>query len=203
MPTSLSPSEALQRVLDGNTQARAAGASGAQVAAHLTPERLTELASGQSPYAAVLTCSDSRVAPELALGTGLGEIFPIRNAGQIADEIAIGSIEYAVAELQVPLVLVLRHTGCGAVRAAVAGGELSSPHIAAIVDAIAPAVVAAGANADAEAVGKAHLDATLRTILDRSELIAQAIADGRLTLAGGTYALASGTVTIDAVIGAH
>ncbi|WP_066515028.1 carbonic anhydrase [Curtobacterium ammoniigenes] len=201
MPTPLSPSEALKRVVDGNRSALAAGAANDRVTAPMQPERIESLATGQSPFAAVLACADSRVAPELILNASLGELFTIRNAGQIADEMALGSLEYAVAELGVPLVLVIRHTGCGAVRAAVAGGEISARHIRSVIEAISSSVPADGGSADAEHVGRTHLEATLRTILDQSDVVAEALAAGRLAIAGATYDLASGSLTIDTVVG--
>jgi carbonic anhydrase len=82
-------------------------------------ERRIEIARGQAPIAVLVSCSDSRVPPELLFGRGLGELFIVRNAGNTVDTTALGSIQYAVAELGVPLVLVLGHERCGAVDAAV------------------------------------------------------------------------------------
>ncbi len=81
------------------------------------------LAGGQKPFAAVLACADSRVAPEIYFDTKLGDIFAIRNAGNVADDTVLGSAEYAVEHLNVPLVVVVGHSGCGAVTAAYSGGE--------------------------------------------------------------------------------
>jgi carbonic anhydrase len=199
MPTTLKPEAALQALVDGNNRT----VDGSTRAAQFGTARREELSSGQSPFATVLGCADSRVPPELVFDAGLGDIFDVRNAGQIADDVALGSIEYSVAVLGVPLVLVLRHTACGAVAAAVAGGDVPAPHIGAVIEAIAPSVHSAGDGASAEAVGAAHLEATLRTILERSGLVSDRVAEGRLALAGGTYDLATGQVTIDTVIGAR
>jgi carbonic anhydrase len=95
--------------------------------------------SGQSPLAAILTCSDSRVAPEIILDQGIGSIFVVRTAGNVLDNVALGSIEYAVEHLHVPLVMVLGHQRCGAVSAAVQGGQVSG-RIAQIFKEIEPAI---------------------------------------------------------------
>ena len=97
------------------------------------------LAGGQSPFAIVLTCSDSRVAPELFFDQGLGDLFVIRNAGNVLDDHVIGSMEYAVEHLHAPLIIVVGHEKCGAVSAAVAGGEIPG-HLHSVIDDLAPAV---------------------------------------------------------------
>lgn len=101
--------------------------------------RRTALTKAQHPFAAILTCSDSRVAPEILFDQGLGDIFVIRNAGNVIDEHVLGSIEYAVHHLGVNLVLVMGHESCGAVGAAMKGGE-ASPAIESIIESISPAV---------------------------------------------------------------
>jgi len=101
------------------------------------------LVSGQKPFAAILTCSDSRVSPEIFFDQKLGNIFIIRNAGNIADETALGSLEYAVDKLRTRLIVVCGHTNCGAVIAARSGGEFS-PNIMHIIEHIRPAVEIGG-----------------------------------------------------------
>ena len=112
--TALTPDEALQRMKDGNTQFQLEApflvAQGRQ--------RRIELARGQSPFCILVGCSDSRVPPELLFGRGLGELFIVRNAGNTIDTAALGSVEYGVGVLGVPLVVVLGHESCGAVSAA-------------------------------------------------------------------------------------
>ncbi len=107
-----------------------------------SPERRIELQGGQNPFAVVLGCSDSRVPPEIIFDAGIGDIFTIRVAGNVPDDIVTGSIEYAVAHLGTRLVVVLGHSGCGAVTATVKEGTPEG-HIGAITDAIMPAVDAA------------------------------------------------------------
>ena len=99
-----------------------------------------KLVSGQSPKAIILSCSDSRVGPELIFDQSLGDIFVVRTAGNVADAIALGSIEYAVEHLHSPLLVVLGHQKCGAVNAACSGEKMPSSNLDAIVEKIRPAV---------------------------------------------------------------
>jgi carbonic anhydrase len=168
-------------------------------------ERRTELASSQSPHAALFGCSDSRLAAEIIFDKGLGDLFVVRNAGQVISDSAIASLEYAVAVLDVPLIIVLAHDACGAVQAAI---DLDSPdtpplppHIAGHIAGIRPAVRIAGSR-DPEAVGKVHLERTVQALVERSELISDAIADGTLGVVGANYRLLEGRVVPDVVLGA-
>lgn len=97
-----------------------------------------ELIHGQYPFAVILTCSDSRVSPEIYFDQRLGDLFVERNAGNVADPISLGSIEYAVEHLKTPLIVVVGHSCCGAVTAAFEGGAFS-PNVQAIIDLIQPA----------------------------------------------------------------
>jgi carbonic anhydrase len=129
----------------------------------------------------------------------------VRNAGQIADDVVLGTIEYGVVALGVPLLVVLRHTRCGAVAAARAGEELPAPHLHALVDAIAPSVEkvrATDPDVAQESVGAAHLESSIATILERSGAVSDAVAAGTVAVVGATYDLTTGSVSIDAVIGA-
>jgi carbonic anhydrase len=110
----LTPDQALELLRRGNEQFL----TGGRTSVLTSSQRRLDLAAGQQPFAAYVTCSDSRVPPELLFGRGLGELFIIRNAGNTVDTVALGSIEYAVAVLNVPLVVVMGHESCGAVRAA-------------------------------------------------------------------------------------
>lgn len=118
MDHSVSPEEAIRRLTEGNRRF----ADDRMTHPHLGGGRRTELLEGQQPFAVVLTCSDSRVPPELLFDCGLGDIFVVRVAGNIIDEAALGSIQYAVCHLACPLVVVLGHDKCGAVTAALASG---------------------------------------------------------------------------------
>lgn len=178
-------------------------------------ERRTQVAAAQTPAAALFGCSDSRLAAEIIFDLGLGDLFVVRNAGQVISESVIGSLEYAVAVLEVPLIVVLRHDECGAVRAAIDSQGPDAPllpaHIRNLVAEIVPAVRAVGVAAedgtidldtlDADAVGRRHLRDTVASLLTASELITDAVAAGRLAVVGADYHLADGRVDADIVLG--
>lgn len=194
------PSDALRLLVEGNARF----ASDKRRTGRIDPDRRGELTGSQAPFATVLGCSDSRVPFEHVFDAGIGDLFAIRNAGQIVDDVVLGSIEFAVVALGTPLVVVLRHTRCGAVAAARSGEPVPAPHLQALVDAIAPSVEqvrATDAELPQESVGAAHLEATLRKVIERSGAVSDAIAEGRLAVVGATYDLATGEVTIDTVVG--
>ena len=185
--------EAWQRLADGNARFVADQPQHPRQDA----DRRAEIAATQSPSAAVLGCSDSRVAAEMLFDQGLGDLFVIRNAGQVASASAVASIEYAVAVLGVPLVVVLAHDRCGAVQAAIDVGRPDSaplpPLIAAHIALIAPAVRTAR-DTDPAAVGEAHLESTVAALLATSELLTAAVADGSVSIVGAQYRLSEGRV---------
>jgi len=118
------------------------------------------LKEGQKPFAVIVTCSDSRVSPEIYFDQKLGDIFVIRNAGNIADKTALGSLEYAVEHLNVPLVVVVGHSSCGAVNGAFHGGEYPE-NLQTIIDAITPAI---GASEDLEEAIQLNIDHAVERI---------------------------------------
>jgi carbonic anhydrase len=136
--TTLTPDQALNLLKEGNRKFL----TESPVRSAVSRERRLEIARGQAPFAAYVTCSDSRVPPELLFGRGLGELFIIRNAGNTVDTVALGSIEYAVAELGVPLVVVMGHERCGAVAAAAAVVRENASFPGAIGDMIEPIIPA-------------------------------------------------------------
>ncbi|WP_026059786.1 carbonic anhydrase [Microbacterium yannicii] len=178
-------------------------------------DRRNELAGGQRPRAALFGCSDSRLAAEIIFDKGLGDLFVVRNAGQVISDSVIGSLEYAVAVLEVPLIVVLGHDECGAVRAAIESTDADAaplpPHIWRLISPIVPAVrrvqrAAAvdgttSTTIDAEEVGREHLRDTVGELLHSSELISDAVADGRLAIVGANYRLAEGTAVPDVIVG--
>ena len=180
-------------------------------------EHRAELAAAQHPSAALFGCSDSRLAAEIIFDKGLGDLFVVRNAGQVISESVIGSLEYAVAVLKVPLVVVLGHDQCGAVRAAIDSAQPDAaplpPHIAQLIAPIGPAVrrVTAAERAagdladdglpDISEVVREHLRDTVAELLERSELISDAVAAGTLAVVGANYRLAEGRVVPDVMIG--
>ncbi|HTL41455.1 MAG TPA: carbonic anhydrase [Pseudolysinimonas sp.] len=172
-------------------------------------ERRAELAEGQAPHAALFGCSDSRLAAEIIFDKGLGDLFVVRNAGQVISDSVIGSLEYAVAVLGVPLIVVLGHDACGAVQAAIDQAAPDAPalpaHIRSLVAPIAPAVARVapvdGAR-DPQEVGREHLRDTVAELVAHSELISDAIAAGTLAVVGANYRLSEGRVVPDVIVGA-
>ncbi|GAB3602338.1 carbonic anhydrase [Microbacterium aureliae] len=174
-------------------------------------ERRAELATGQKPRAALFGCSDSRLAAEIIFDKGLGDLFVVRNAGQVVSDSVIGSLEYAVAVLGVPLIVVLGHDACGAVNAAIDSTGADAPALPAhIWRQIAPIVPAVrrviregepGAPVDAERVGQEHLRDTVAELLRSSELMSEAVAEGRLAIVGANYRLAEGTAVPGVAVG--
>jgi len=176
-------------------------------------DRRAELAGSQAPHAALFGCSDSRLAAEIIFDKGLGDLFVVRNAGQVISDSVVGSLEYAVAVLRVPLILVLGHDECGAVRAAMDSVRPDAtplpPHIRAIVNQILPAVqrvrVSAGTTTldeiDPLEVGRQHLRDTVGALLSASELISEEVAAGTLAIVGANYKLLEGRVERDVAVG--
>ena len=165
--------------------------------------RRLEIARGQVPFAVLVGCSDSRVAPEVLFDTGLGELFIVRNAGNTVDTVALGSIEYAVQVLGVPLVLVLGHERCGAVEAAVSVVEKSTVYpgsIGRMVEPIIPAVLKAKASGSYK--GEELLDAAVRENVRRTverlrtsePALIEPMRSGKLKVVGARYDLDDGKV---------
>ncbi|MCU1526120.1 MAG: carbonic anhydrase [Microbacteriaceae bacterium] len=175
-------------------------------------ERREQLVQRQAPHAALFGCSDSRLSAEIIFDKGLGDLFVVRNAGQIISDSVLGSLEYAVAVLNVPLIVVLGHDECGAVRAAIESQRPDSvplpPHIFGLIQKIIPAVQRVqvgrppGAEPDSNEVGREHLRDTVAELLESSELISDAIAAGTLAIVGANYRLLEGTAVPDIIVGA-
>lgn len=142
--TSLTPSQALSRLMEGNRKFFSG-----EYDVRPVPEALPALEAGQRPFAAVVCCSDARVPPELVFSCALGELFVVRTAGGVVTDCELGSVEYAVKTLGVPLVLVLGHRRCGAVACA-CRGDSPEGGLRAVMDYIAPAVALARATAESE-----------------------------------------------------
>jgi carbonic anhydrase len=157
------------------------------------------LAQGQQPEAAVLCCSDSRVPAEIIFDQSLGDLFVVRTAGLVLEPTSIGSLEYAVEHLRVPLLVIKGHESCGAVTAAVEHPDLDEGHITAIVRQIAPAAAQArqsGKN-DKELVEAAtdlHLQSIEATLVQESHIIREAVNSGRLEVIVAKYFLHAGQV---------
>jgi carbonic anhydrase len=160
--------------------------------------RRRELVSGQHPPVIVISCSDSRVPPEIIFDQGLGDLFVIRTAGNVADPIALGSIEYAAEHLHSPVLVVLGHESCGAVTAAAEGGELPSHNLEAIVEAISPALTSLRTGSSGSELVHLGVRANVRRsaeeIVRNSPVLAPEVASGKLTVIRAVYNLATGQV---------
>lgn len=184
----LSWQDALTRLKEGNQRFVADSLDGNLQ----TSDRRSELTGGQHPYAIILSCADSRVVPELAYDTGLGEIFVIRVAGNIANTSTIASIEYAVAHLGVNLIVVMGHESCGAVTAALDGGD-AGYNLNHLLAHILPAKAAAE-DKSVNGVVKKNAELTGRALAQRSDIITDAIEGGKLKIMPAYYNLGSGEV---------
>jgi len=184
--------EALKAMADGNWRYT----SDMPMGLNRTTVRRQEVASVQRPFAAVVGCSDSRVPPELIFDVGLGDIFVVRSAGQVIDEAALGSLEYAAGHLGVQLVMVLGHTDCGAVKAAMARTGAAG-HLSWVLNAIDPVVVNAPAGAGGQLgyITKAHIERTVRKIQQAGPVLSALAEAGKLRVVGALYDVQSGKVT--------
>jgi len=157
-------------------------------------DRRQELTKGQAPWAIILSCADSRVVPELAFDTGLGELFVIRVAGNIANTSTIASIEYAVAHLDVNLIVVMGHESCGAVTAAMAEGDAESNNLKHLLDYIQPALSACPNCQDVNEVVKKNAELTAEALAANSSIIQNEIQNGELKVFSAYYNLSDGHV---------
>ncbi|GAA0708010.1 carbonic anhydrase [Dactylosporangium roseum] len=191
------PQQALARLLTGNHRFT----SGHPRHPHQSLDRLREVAAGQHPFAVLLGCADSRVSPEILFDQGIGDLFDDRVAGNIVNELMLGSMEYAIEEFAPPIVVVLGHERCGAVAATLSAIETGSTppgHIGAIVDALRPIVepyAGTGPNAVENAVN-ANIRAQVAAAQARSEIIRAAVRAGRTAVVGARYDLDTGVVTV-------
>lgn len=190
--------EALLRLKEGNLRFRSGDNR------HLGADALarSNQASGQAPFAIVLGCSDSRVPAEIVFGQGVGDLFVIRVAGNVVAPSQIGSIEFAAEKFGTRLVVVLGHSGCGAVEATLQQleqpTESRSPHLHAIVDRIRPAVESLNLSGDSEEVlelaVRANIRASVAKLSQGSLLLESLIADHQLAIVGAEYQLETGVV---------
>jgi carbonic anhydrase len=192
--------EALTRLREGNRRFVDGVRS---LDALLSPMRRTELAEQQFPFAIVLGCSDSRVPAEIVFDQGLGDLFVIRVAGNIVAPSQVGSVEFAAARFETPLVVVLGHSGCGAIVATVEemrAHSRQSPAVRSIVDRVRPAVetvLAAGVRDEARLIDeavRANVRAAANHLRHASALLESLIAGDRLVVVGAEYSLETGVV---------
>lgn len=179
---------ALHRLKEGNAR-YVQGANRALSRAEHRPQKLNQM---QAPFAMVLGCADSRVAPELAFDQPWGRLFTMRVAGNIAEPYLIGSMEYAVLTFHTPLLVVLGHDNCGAVSAAVNGSAVSG-NLKTVIDDIVPAVRGVqGKKLDAAI--DANVRHAMAQIQSSSPVIADAVKAGKLHIVGGVYTFKTGKV---------
>ena len=157
-------------------------------------KRRKQLSGGQAPRAVILGCSDSRVAPELIFDQHLGDLFVVRSAGNIADAICRGSIEYALEHLKSTVLVVLGHTKCGAVQAACSGDVMSSGNLSAITDRIRPACVKEDGRKASRSSVESNIRASVADLLNNSSITRDCRQRGHLLLVQAIYDLDSGQV---------
>ena len=158
-------------------------------------EKRKELAKGQQPKVAVLSCSDSRVPPEILFDQGLGDLFVVRSAGNSADAIGLGSLEYAVEHLGSTVIVVLGHQSCGAVKAACSGEKMPSRNLEAVVNPVAASCTAGGGKGDViDAAIHDHVHRSAMSLLAESAILKHAADEGKLTIIEAYYELDSGRV---------
>jgi len=192
----ISPAAALDRLMKGNARY----VQGKSHLHNFKSER-EALAGGQNPYASILSCADSRIAPEYAFDSARGDLFVCRVAGNFANDDTVASLEYGVAVLNSPLILVLGHDSCGAIDATIKSLKDNTTlpgHLPSLVNALAPAVKASADQPGdklANAIRQNVKDVTAR-LKAATPIISAAAADGKIKIVGGIYRLASGKVDL-------
>lgn len=191
-----SPEDALARLLTGNERYVA----NHSLALNESVQRRIDVAQAQHPFATVFSCVDSRVPPELVFDRGLGDLFVIRTAGHVIDEAVLGSLEFGVAELKIPLLMVLGHAKCGAVKATLEAVEAHAEAPASIgylVKHIQPAVEEAAHQADytLDTCINTNVALTVKQLRE-APILSDALAQGQLLIVGARYELETGKVEL-------
>ncbi len=193
MSTQLTPAQAWLRLQEGNARFVAADSSHPNQDA----SRRTSLVHNQNPFAVIFGCSDSRLAAEIIFDLGLGDVFVVRTAGQVIDDAVLGSLEYSVGVLNVPLIVILGHDNCGAVTAtmdAIDTGEMPTGFLRDLVERITPSVLTArrAGTTDVNATAVEHVKQTSKRLIDSSRVIANAVESGSAAVVGVSYRLSEG-----------
>ena len=189
----VAPAEAIAKLKEGNGRYT----NGKLQHPGQTTERRAELTKDQHPFAVIVSCSDSRVPPEIVFDQGLGDLFVVRVAGNVIDDHGLGSIEYAVDHLGARLIVVLGHQSCGAVKAAketIAAKSKAPGHIQSLVTAIQPAVEAT-AKGDLEATVEANVKNVVQAVRTSTPILKPKVDSGEVQVIGGYYSLDTGAVT--------
>jgi len=200
--TYLTPALAWRRLREGNERF----VSGESQHPNQDASRRTSLVEDQHPFAVIFGCSDSRLAAEIIFDLGLGDAFVIRTAGQVIDDAVLGSLEYSISQLHVPLIVILGHDSCGAVTAtkdAVETGAMPPGFIRDLVERITPSVLTSLRNEqhDVNDMVVEHVKQTAARLADSSRVISDAIEEGRTAVIGLSYKLDEGRAALVSGIG--
>lgn len=193
----ISPEAALKRLVQGNARY----AAGRSTQRDFSVGRVAR-SSGQRPFAAILSCADSRISPELAFDQGPGDLFVVRLAGNFVNDDALASLEYGIKFLEIPLIMVLGHSGCGAVSAAIQVVQENAQlpgHLPGLVDSIRPAVESALRRNPANllvAATEQNVRFNVARLSTAAPILAQRVASGGVGVSGGVYELATGKVAM-------
>ena len=191
-PAPMTPQEALERLKEGNRRFVAGNPNPRDLRAEVLAT-----ATGQYPFAAVFSCMDSRVPAEIVLDQGIGDLFSVRIAGNVADTDDLGSLEFAIQVVGSSLILVMGHTNCGAVRGAIEGVKLGN--LTTLLEKIQPAIAACGPgtvedHAYVDRVAEANVRQTMTQIRTKSPVLRGLIESGKAALAGAIYDVSTGKV---------
>lgn len=202
MATYLTPALAWRRLREGNERFVA----GESLHPNQDASRRSSLLEHQHPFAVIFGCSDSRLAAEIIFDLGLGDAFVVRTAGQVIDDAVLGSLEYSISELGVPLIVILGHDSCGAVsatKAAVETGDMPVGFIRDLVERITPSVLTSLRNEqhDVNDMVVEHVKQTAKRLADSSRVISNAIDEGRAAVVGLSYKLDEGRAALVSGIG--
>ncbi len=202
MATYLTPALAWQRLREGNKRFVAGTSSHPNQDA----SRRSSLVENQHPFAVIFGCADSRLAAEIIFDLGLGDAFVVRTAGQVIDDAVLGSLEYSVSVLDVPLIVVLGHDNCGAVtatKAAVETGQMPAGFIRSLVERITPSVLTSLRNnqPDINDMVVENVKQTSQRLVDSSRAISGAVDSGRTAVIGLAYSLSDGRADLVSSIG--
>ncbi|WP_255767846.1 carbonic anhydrase [Pseudarthrobacter sulfonivorans] len=202
MATYLTPALAWRRLREGNERF----VNGESSHPNQDASRRSSLVENQHPFAVIFGCSDSRLAAEIIFDLGLGDAFVVRTAGQVIDDAVLGSLEYSISVLGVPLIVVLGHDSCGAVTAtksAVETGEMPVGFMRDLVERITPSVLTSLRN-DQHEINEMvveHTKQTSQRLVDSSRVIADAVDEGRAAVIGLKYSLKHGRAKLVSGIG--
>lgn len=199
----MTPAEAWQKLRDGNERFISSSSNHPNQDA----SRRASLVNTQDPFAVIFGCSDSRLAAEIIFDVGLGDIFVVRTAGQVIDDAVLGSLEYSVDILKVPLIVILGHDSCGAVTAtinAVETGTMPAGFIRDLVERITPSVLTSRRNGvtDVNPTVEEHIRQTSQRLVDSSRVLARAVENGSTAVVGVTYRLEEGKADLVSQLGA-